>query len=365
MVRKIPKDIVFEDTSVGRLEKEVWMADEEEIDKILTEYGILGKEGFILPSDLRKPINCIQDTPAHIVEEDRAENDVVLIPVGSTEYHGQALPSGADTHFVDQLCKGVVRHAKRHGKLVPAIAKPVEYGSHPWHHYGMPGNVIIEEDHLKNYVMDMMLGLWNYGFRKQIFVNNHGHFWVLESAVQSFMKEYQLTGVYRMLDWHRVARKFFRTKERGGEWDTDFVHADEAEHSLALLLIPEMVDMKYAVDTKPKSYLPDGHLDKAVDGLGRGSKWSDGQGHMPIEIIATPEGVVGKATLADANKAKRSVAYFMKYLTLLTDEILGVFPPGKYPPVEEVTYRTEEEMEPYLKTPGSKGWKPVYGLFKK
>jgi hypothetical protein len=32
------------------------------------------------------------------------------------------------------------------------------------------------------------------------------------------------------------------------------------------------------------------------------------------------------------------------------------------PPVEEVTLRTEEEMEPYLLEPQSEGWKSVYQL---
>jgi len=357
-MRKIPKNIVFEDTSVGRLEKEIWLASNKKIDEILEEYVIPS------PSELGKRGSYIQNTPAHLVEENRAKNDIVLIPIGSTEYHGQALPSGTDTLFVSQICEGVRRYTEAQGNPV-TLTWPITYGAHPWHHYGMPGNVIIEEDHLKRYVLDTMLGLWNYGFRKQIFVNNHGHFWVLESVVQEFLKKYQLPGVYRALDWHRVARKFFRTKDRGGQWQTDFVHADEAEHSLALLLIPEMVDMKYAVNTQPRGYLPDGHMDKAVDGLIRPSKWSDGQGHAPIEIVQTPEGVVGKGTLGDPQKAKRPVAYFLRYLTLLCDEILEVFPPGQVPPVEEVTYRTKEEMKPYLKTPGTPGWKPAYSLVKK
>lgn len=357
--RDVPPDIVFEDTSVGKLEKELWEASDREIDIMLAKYGVPWS------SELVKPGSYIQTTPAHIVEANRAKNDVVLIPVGSTEYHGQAMPSAADTLFVTQLCEGVRRYtARRQGRPV-ALAWPITYGAHPWHHYGMPGNVIIEEDHLKQHVLDMMLGLWNYGFRKQIFVNNHGHFWVFESVIQEFMKKYQLPGVYRVLDWHRCVRKFFRAKERGGDWETDFVHADEAEHSLALLLVPEMVDMEYAVDTDPWGYLPDGHMDKAVDGLIRPSKWSDSQGHAPIEIVQTPEGVVGKATLADAQKAKRPVAAFLRYLTLLIDEILERFPPGKVPPTHGVTFRTKKEMAAALRTPGSPDWKPVYALNKK
>jgi len=356
--RKIPQDLVFEETSVGRLEKEIWLASEEEIDKILEEYGIPS------PPELAKPNVYIQTTPGYKIEENLKKNDILLIPVGSTEYHGKHLPSGSDTFFVTQICEAVRRYTEKKGRAV-SLAWPISYGAHPWHHYGMPGTVIIEEDHLKNYTLDMMLGFWNMGFRKQLLINNHGHFWVFESIIQEFMKKYQLPGIYRIIDWHRASRKFFRTKEKGGELETWFIHADEAETSLALLLIPEMVEMKYAVNTEPKHYLPNGHMDNAVDGLGRPSIWSSGQGHMPIEIVATPEGVVGKAKLGEARKVKRAIAFFLKYLTLLVDEILEVFPPGKVPPVEEVTFRTEEEMKPYLLFPGSKGWKPVYSLFKR
>jgi hypothetical protein len=131
---------------------------------------------------------------------------------------------------------------------------------------------------------------------------------------------------------------------------------------LGLLLHPEMVDMRYAVDTEGKAYLPDGHFDKSVDPFSRPSRWSEGEGHFAIEIAATPEGVVGQATHGSAEKAKRPVAAILKYLTLLNDQILEVFPAGTVPPVEEVTLRTEAEMEPYLREPLSEGWKPVYGL---
>ena len=83
---------------------------------------------------------------------------------------------------------------------------------------------------------------------------------------------------------------------------------------------------------------------------------------MAIEMAATPEGVVGKPTLATAEKAKRPIAAILSYLTLTIDQILETFPAGTVPPVEEVTLRTAEEMEPYLKEPGTPGWKPVLAL---
>ena len=94
----------------------------------------------------------------------------------------------------------------------------------------------------------------------------------------------------------------------GGEWDTQFIHADEAETSVGLLFFPEMVDMSYAVETETKQYLPGGHFNNSVDGINRPQRWSEGEGHFAIEFFGTPEGVVGKPTLGDAEKAKRPVA---------------------------------------------------------
>jgi len=349
-------DLFFEDNPIGRMKKKLWEASDEEVDAILAEYGMPA------PVEWGKPGSYIQTTVRWQVEENRRKNDIVLIPVGSTELHGRHMASATDTLYVSQICEGVRRYTAKRGAPVNLALPPLMYGAHPYHHLGMPGTVIVRENVLRELLIDVMLGLWNDGFRKQIIVNNHGQLWVLESAVQQFAKRYQLPGIYRVIDWHRAVREFFRTKERGGVWDTDFVHADESETSLSLYLHPEMVDMAYAVDTQGKSYLPDGHFDKSVDPFGRPSRWSEGEGHAAIEIAGTPEGVVGRATHGDPAKAKRPLAAILKYLTLLNDQILEAFPPGTVPPVEETTLRTHEEMAPYLKEPFSEGWRPVYSL---
>jgi creatinine amidohydrolase len=349
-------DLFFEDNTVGRLKKEVWDASDKQIDAILKDYGIPS------PVEWAKPGSYIQTTIRHRVEANRKKNDIVLIPVGCTELHGRHTVSAMDTMFVSAICEGARRYTAKRGAPVNLALPPLMYGGHPYHHMGMPGTVILREHVVRELMIDVMLGLWNDGFRKQIIINNHGQLWMLESAVQEFQKRYQLPGIFRVIDWHRAVREFFRTKERGGKWETNFVHADESETSLGLLLFPEMVDMKHAVDTEGKNYLPEGHFDKSVDPFGRPSRWSEGEGHFAIEIAATPEGVVGKAKSAVADKAKRPVAAILKYLTLLNDQILKAFPAGKVPPVEEVTLRSAKEMAPYLREPLSKGWKSVYGL---
>ncbi len=349
--------ILFEDSEVGRLKKRIWDASEDEIDGILAEYGV--------PSapELGKPGSYIQTTVRAKVVEDRRGNDVVLIPVGCTENHGRHTVSGLDTFMVTQICEAVRRFSVKQGRPLAVAFPPLNYGGHPYHHIGMPGTVIMPEAVVRETLVNVMLGLWNDGFRKQIIVNNHGQLWILESALHEFMYRYQLPGVFQVLDWHRGVREFFFPAGRADSLDTHFIHADESETAVALLMFPEgMVDMTLTEEAEGRALLPGGHFDTAVDAHRRPHKWSEGEGQMAIEIAATPEGVVGKPTLATARKAKRPIAAILSYLTLTTDQILETFPPGTVPPVEEVTLRTSEEMEPFLKEPGSPGWKPVHAL---
>ena len=351
-------DLFFEDTSVGRLKKEVWEASEAQIDKILKDYGIPST------SELAKPGTYIQTTIRHKVVENRKKNDILFIPIGCTELHGQHTVTALDTFMVTQILEGVRRYTAKKGAPVNLTWTPLNFGGHPHHHVGMPGTIHLEDEVLKRILIDVMVGFWNDGFRKIILINNHGHQWLLEAAIQELQKTWNLPGIFRTIDWHRAVREFFRTKERGGAWDDNFVHADEAETSVMLLLEPAFVEMHYAEETHVEGYLPDGHFDKAVDPFARPSKWSEGQGHSPTEVGSIPEGVVGRPTLGDAKKARRAIAAILKYLTLVHDEILEAFPSGKVPPIEKTTLRTEEEMKPYMKEPFSKGWRPIYAIRK-
>ncbi|NQU27688.1 MAG: creatininase family protein [Candidatus Marinimicrobia bacterium] len=352
------RDLRFEDTTVGRLKKKIWDASDSEIDQILENYGIP------TPSELGKPGVYVQNTIRQQVVDNRRKNDVVFIPIGCTELHGRHTVTALDTLMVTQILEGVRRYTAKTGDPVNLVWTPLNYGGHPHHHIGMPGTIHLEDEVLKRVLIDVMVGLWNDGFRKIILINNHGHQWLLEAAIQELQKTWNLPGIFRVIDWHRAVREFFRTKSRGGDWDMDFVHADEAETSVMLLLAPEYVEMSLAEETEVNGYLPDGHFDKAVDPFARPSKWSEGQGHFPIELGSIPEGVVGKPNIATAPKAKRTIAAILSYLTLVHDEIHEAFPAGKLPPIEETTMRTAEEMEPYLKEPFTEGWRPIYAIQK-
>lgn len=346
-------NILFEDNEVGRLKKEVWDMTEDQLDEVLLEYGI--------PSapELGIAGTYIQNTPRAVQIEKRRRDDIVFVPLGCTENHGLHNNTGLDTFMCSQIVEGVRRYTKKHSQEVNLALPPLNYGGHPYHHIGMPGTVIMPEEVVKETLIYTMLGLWNDGYRKIIFINNHGHLWMIESAIQEFCKRYQLPGIFRVIDWHRAVREFFYPTADELSLETHFVHADEAETSVALLMFKEMVDMQYVQDKLGESLLPDGHMDKSVDPFRRPCRWSEGEGHAAIERSATPEGIVGVPSQSDARKAKRPIVAILKYLTLLHDQILEAYPAGTVPPVDKVSLRDPKEMEPFLKEPLSEGWKSI------
>ena len=349
----------FENTGVGKLKERIFNLKDDEVWASLKEYEVPS------PGEIEKPGSYIQSTVRKQLIENRRKNDIVIVPVGSTENHGRHTVGGFDTLLVTRIAEAVRRKQRKSGKPPVNLAWPINYGVHPPWHQGMYGTVMVSDEAFEQTIMHVMYGLWNDGFRKQIWINNHAQQNEIEKAVKRFMNTYQLPGFYLALEWHRAVREFFETREHGGKLEDRFVHADEAETSLGLELFPEMVDMSVAQDTGPMAsytYLPDGHFDKSVEDLLRPNTYRSRAGDLPLELVATPEGVVGKASKGAAGKTVRAVLAICEYLDLLCNDILKTWPAGAVPDPESTTFRTNREMEPYLKEPGSKGWKSVYSL---
>ena len=71
-----------------------------------------------------RPGSYIQTTTRWQVEDNRKKNDVVFIPVGCTELHGQHLPTAADTLYVSAICEGVRRFTAKRGAPVNLALPP-------------------------------------------------------------------------------------------------------------------------------------------------------------------------------------------------------------------------------------------------
>ena len=301
----------------------------------------------------------LQTMTGRQVEERLKKNDLIIVPVGSTENHGPHACSGEDTFLVTRIAEQV---AMRTGCTV---TMPTWYGSHPYHHMGMPGTIIVPEEIFTGQIKAVMAGLWNMGFRKQILLNGHGQEYVIPTAIHQFAKTYQVPGVFINLNWYHAIPEFLKTKDRGGEYETDFIHADEVETSWSLALFPELMNQEDAVDTEPRSFLgakAGRHVDKAGNLLRRPICWYGQVGLGPIEVAAYKPGVVGKATLADAKKAMKGVEALLDYMVTLVQDVLERFPAGELPPMDQISLRSPEQLEAVCKKPFTEGWRSIYSL---
>jgi creatinine amidohydrolase/Fe(II)-dependent formamide hydrolase-like protein len=290
------------------------------------------------------------------IRERAKKNDVIIIPVGSTENHGPAACIGEDTFLVTRMAELVAQ------KTGCTVAQPTWYGSHPYHHVGMPGSIIVPEEIFKGLLRAVMAGLWNMGFRKMILLNGHGQEYVIPSAIHEWAKNYQLPAVICNVNWYHAIPQHCMDKEHGGPFETPFIHADEAETSFSLTLFPEMVKKIDACeDNEVVGWMPDGHVDKAGNVYQKPIRWYGQVGFGPIEVAAYPEGHVGCPSKGSFDKGKPGMEAFLDYLEKLVNDILKTFPPGKLPPIEGITQRDPKEIDAYIKGPLN-GGKSIYEL---
>lgn len=279
------------------------------------------------------------------VNERLKRNDLIIIPVGSTENHGAGQPLGEDTFLVTRMAEQVAL------KTGCTVAEPVWYGSHPYAHLGMPGTIVVPEDVFLGNIRAIIAGLWNTGFRKQIFLNGHAQEEVIPLALHQWAKKYQVPCLLISLHWPTVIHDHLKDKAHGGPFETPFKHADEAEASYSLALFPEFVRMDLVVDTKSEGFLSPGHVDQGGEVYHRPIKGHEHIGLSGTEVMAYPEGVIGRPTLAKAEKAMKGLDALLDYLCGLIDEIMTRFPAGQLPPASKTTMRDPAELELLLKGP--------------
>jgi len=289
------------------------------------------------------------------VEERLKKNDLVIIPVGSTENHGNSGPIGEDTFIASRIAEMVAQ------KTGCTVAEPFFYGSHPFHHIGQLCNIPLPDSVFIDLIRAVITGFWNTGFRKQILISMHGQEYAIPVAIQEWAKKYQVPAMLFFVDIPNVMGQTLMDKAHGGPYERPFQHACEAEQSISLSLFPELCDMEHAENTDVKGYLPPGHVDRGGDIYGYPIPGHCAVGNVGIECVTAPQGVLGHAKDAAAEKAVPSIEKACDYLVKLITDIFNIFPAGKLPPAERMSQRDPEEIEKLLKGP-SNGGKHIYTL---
>ncbi|BAL81362.1 creatininase family protein [Caldisericum exile] len=104
----------------------------------------------------------------HEVKEYLKTNQTIIIPIGATEEHSNALPLGTDTLTAEAL-------ARKLGEVSLRIVGPtINVGNCHSITYSFHGTISISPTTLINYLKDYITSLHKHGFRNFFFVNGHG-----------------------------------------------------------------------------------------------------------------------------------------------------------------------------------------------
>ena len=180
------------------------------------------------------------------------KNDVIaVLPVGTTEVHGNHLPLGTDTYLAAALSEKL---EKRLGEDRCMVLPSLPYGQ-VWSLRAVPGTVDVPDPVLTPFLVNVAMSMYRAGVRKFVFLNGHvGNVASIKAAsrqiwAQCDMKVYAFTYPGAEKEIAKVC-----TSKRPHK---SYFHACEIETSYMLYLCPERVDMSKAIcqyPTFPKDF---------------------------------------------------------------------------------------------------------------
>lgn len=213
----------------------------------------------------------------------RKGTSTVIIPTGAVEIYGPHLPMGSDSIVAEALALRVAQKTKA------LVAPTIEMGESSML-MDFPGTLTLRKSTYEAAMDDLCAGLIHYGFKNLMFINGHsGNVDTVNYLARRYQKE---SGVRcGQIDWWRFAaangNDIFELKGYMAHG-----HASECGTSVLLYLRPDLVDMTKATRIEP-----------ATDAY---QVYTDVIRYLPFSA-KTPNGTIGDATIASAEKGKALV----------------------------------------------------------
>jgi creatinine amidohydrolase len=171
-----------------------------------------------------------------------AEKPLILIPIGTIEWHAGHLPLGVDTLITESVCNEI---SSGTGVVVaPTLACGISRNLKPEEGYFGTVNTI-EESTLTNLIAELLRGYAKMGFKKAILMSGHfepEHYAAINAAIEQ-VKEIQ---GYFMAPPDFCEEYIEDLGDVNLTWPYASDHAAEWETSMMLHYYPELVDMDNA-----------------------------------------------------------------------------------------------------------------------
>jgi creatinine amidohydrolase len=257
------------------------------------------------------------DLRAHLEHDDS-----ILIPLGSTEMHGDHLPLGTDIYNAIEVCK-------RAAELADTIyAPPIWSGYSPQHLRGPEqgmGTITLRGATLNALIYDIGKSLIHHGFNRLIFVNGHtSNVKVVDTVMRKL--RYETGALIAMFKPYgeRYLGLIEDVLENPRE-ETPGWHASEQETSIMMAYDGANVRMERAVDARAHApgWMPEGFQksDGAWDAQFKGHEYF----YFPMDHDEFADfGVIGNPMRATAEKGDEIFRRFAEYLADALDELRRV-----------------------------------------
>lgn len=164
------------------------------------------------------------------VREYLKTNDMVIIPLGSTEQHGPHLPLGTDYYEALEVSKKISRRTG-------VVVAPVLLAGYSVYHSGFPGTLSLQPETMEQVLFETAEMLMKYGFRRFMFFNYHGGNEVVESKVMHRINHTTEAIAVNI----GIGAPFQKEDEPAAPFD---YHAGIGETSIMLYLKPRLVRME-------------------------------------------------------------------------------------------------------------------------
>jgi len=213
--------------------------------------------------------------------------DKVVLPLGSTEYHGEHLPFGTDTLVAEHLASEVARRVK--GLL---MLPPLPYGMSA-HYSSFPIAVTLKTETLMHILFEIFDSLRKHDLKHLLIINGHdGNIPAIEAATNEYRTIHPDFKIAVLDAWWVTAGQLL-PEDTFEVWD-GLGHAGEGETSMMLKVAPDLVDMEKAIGVVPD--LP-AHIQV---------KWTFNE--------LTPHGVTGDPTKATKKKGAKMSDALVKHI---------------------------------------------------
>lgn len=248
----------------------------------------------------------------------REECDVALLPIGAIEQHGPHSPCGVDAYNAMGMAELI---AERTGAML--LPCPM-YGSHPYHHWGMPGTIPLEYETHVALLTDIVKGAAVAGYKKFVILSAHGQVSTTLVAVHKLGR----AGIFTLsLHWYDFLRDDKQVLE-------DYMwHADEAETSVGLYLYPQYVDMEKAVAGGGEPLIDRRFIIAPGQSPEPGMMYHFEGTFARPEHLELPDGVIGDPTKASREKGERLVTAVVDQVSAVIEDVKARWPVGVTPPV--------------------------------